>query len=451
MIETVYTDNTKKNDETVSIKLPKNIRQIGQSNSDYQIYVEDTVMNFLKKKLLKDGSIRYGILLGNVKYGYGYTYIFVNAAVEVEEIMENAIIFSDEVWEDLNQNVRKYFDDLRVVGWFSSLEYADAFDMSYAAKIHLYNFGGLDKIYLKIDRDEDDETFYTYSENGFVKQGGYHIYFDRNMRMEEYMAEEKMPYVIETDANKVSESNVKYTIYNESGKAKEKNTSYKIEKKNSDMASKAASISKKISSNVASVLLVAALVGTVAIVSNEKSMNKIKTYMNNLIYKEGNEKTSDEYRIPVNGMVNVNDVIEETATSSYVQADNKISENQTSNNIEETSSKSEINETTNSQVIEQTTSNVESTTVFTEPGTSGLQESGTTGLQEPNTSEIRETATVQRVVVDTSREYVVQKGDTLLIIASKMYGDKTKVKDIMQANNIENADYVEAGDKLYLP
>ena len=62
-----------------------------------------------------------------------------------------------------------------------------------------------------------------------------------------------------------------------------------------------------------------------------------------------------------------------------------------------------------------------------------------------------ETATVQSVIVDVGREYVVQKGDTLTLIATKMYGDKNKVKDIMQANDIENADYVEVGDKLYLP
>ena len=287
MIQTVYTDNTKKNEENVSIKLPKNIRQIGQSNSDYQIYVEDTVMNFLKKKVSSEESIRYGILLGNVKYGYGYTYIFINAAVEVEEIMENAIIFSDEIWEELNQKVRKYFDDLRVVGWFSSLEYGDSFDMSYAAKIHLYNFGGLDKIYLKIDRDEDDETFYTYSENGFVKQGGYHIYFDRNMRMEEYMVSENMPVSVEKGEKKTE--GIKKTIVHNNIRLNKESIEKQSEKASKELSKKATNLSKKIMSNIASVLLVATLVGAVAIVSNENSMNKIKTYMNNLIYNEDKE------------------------------------------------------------------------------------------------------------------------------------------------------------------
>lgn len=429
MIQTVYTDNTKKNEENVSIKLPKNIRQIGQSNSDYQIYVEDTVMNFLKKKVSSEESIRYGILLGNVKYGYGYTYIFINAAVEVEEIMENAIIFSDEIWEELNQKVRKYFDDLRVVGWFSSLEYGDSFDMSYAAKIHLYNFGGLDKIYLKIDRDEDDETFYTYSENGFVKQGGYHIYFDRNMRMEEYMVSENMPVSMEKDEKRTG--SIMKSVTHNNIRINKESIEKQSEKNSKELAKKATNLSKKITSNIASVLLVATLVGAVAIVSNENSMNKIKTYMNNLIYNEDKEKESKGYRIPVNGMVDANQTMRENSESATTESGNII------NNETQTQTNGGTNE---SVTGEENTSEI-STTNYS----SNIPKETETN-QMPT-----ETATVQSVIVDVGREYVVQKGDTLTLIATKMYGDKNKVKDIMQANDIENADYVEVGDKLYLP
>ena len=429
MIQTDYTDNTKKNEENVSIKLPKNIRQIGQSNSDYQIYVEDTVMNFLKKKVSSEESIRYGILLGNVKYGYGYTYIFINAAVEVEEIMENAIIFSDEIWEELNQKVRKYFDDLRVVGWFSSLEYGDSFDMSYAAKIHLYNFGGLDKIYLKIDRDEDDETFYTYSENGFVKQGGYHIYFDRNMRMEEYMVSENMPVSVEKGEKKTE--GIKKTIVNNNIRLNKESIEKQSEKASKELSKKATNLSKKIMSNIASVLLVATLVGAVAIVSNENSMNKIKTYMNNLIYNEDKEKESKEYRIPVNGMVDANQTIRENSESATTELGNIIN--------------NETQRQTNGGTNESLTGEENTSEISTTDNSLNIPKETETN-QMPT-----ETATVQSVIVDVGREYVVQKGDTLTLIATKMYGDKNKVKDIMQANDIENADYVEVGDKLYLP
>ena len=429
MIQTVYTDNTKKNEENVSIKLPKNIRQIGQSNSDYQIYVEDTVMNFLKKKVSSEESIRYGILLGNVKYGYGYTYIFINAAVEVEEIMENAIIFSDEIWEELNQKVRKYFDDLRVVGWFSSLEYGDSFDMSYAAKIHLYNFGGLDKIYLKIDRDEDDETFYTYSENGFVKQGGYHIYFDRNMRMDEYMVSENMPVSVEKGEKKTE--GIKKTIVHNNIRLNKESIEKQSEKASKELSKKATKLSKKIMSNIASVLLVATLVGAVAIVSNENSMNKIKTYMNNLIYNEDKEKESKEYRIPVNGMVDANQTIRENSESATTELGNIIN--------------NETQRQTNGGTNESLTGEENTSEISTTDNSLNIPKETETN-QMPT-----ETATVQSVIVDVGREYVVQKGDTLTLIATKMYGDKNKVKDIMQANDIENADYVEVGDKLYLP
>lgn len=51
MIEIIYKNEDENLLKDDNIKLPKNIRQIGEGNSDYQIYVEDNVMNYLKKCL----------------------------------------------------------------------------------------------------------------------------------------------------------------------------------------------------------------------------------------------------------------------------------------------------------------------------------------------------------------------------------------------------------------
>ena len=71
MIEIIYKDDSNEKDTDAVIKLPKNIRQIGEGGADNQIYIEDNIMNYLKKTPANEKDIRYGVLLGSVKKGYG--------------------------------------------------------------------------------------------------------------------------------------------------------------------------------------------------------------------------------------------------------------------------------------------------------------------------------------------------------------------------------------------
>ena len=48
-------------------------------------------------------------------------------------------------------------------------------------------------------------------------------------------------------------------------------------------------------------------------------------------------------------------------------------------------------------------------------------------------------------------EYIVKNGDTLVGICKKRYNSLSKMKEICEINNIENADYIAPGQKLYLP
>lgn len=54
-------------------------------------------------------------------------------------------------------------------------------------------------------------------------------------------------------------------------------------------------------------------------------------------------------------------------------------------------------------------------------------------------------------VTSTSEEYIVQPGDTLAIIALKVYGDVNAWQRIAQVNNITNPDSVEVGMTLIIP
>ena len=48
-------------------------------------------------------------------------------------------------------------------------------------------------------------------------------------------------------------------------------------------------------------------------------------------------------------------------------------------------------------------------------------------------------------------EYIVEEGDTLAWICKKYYGTTDRMEEICQINKITNEDYIEPGQKLYLP
>lgn len=51
----------------------------------------------------------------------------------------------------------------------------------------------------------------------------------------------------------------------------------------------------------------------------------------------------------------------------------------------------------------------------------------------------------------TQNTYTVQKGDTLMTIAERAYGNKAMYTKIMSANNLRNANRIEVGTMLKLP
>ncbi len=419
LIEIIYKDETENVSEDTNIKLPKNIKQIGDGNSDYQIYVEDNIMNYLKKSPEKENDIRYGVLLGSVKKSYGYTYIFVNAAIDVEDIVENTVIFSDEIWTNINDNIHRYFGDLKVVGWFTSLNYSVNNDMPYITRIHLDNFAGNDKLYLKLDRIEDEESFYIYGTNGLKKQSGYHIYYEKNNNMEDYIYGSNITSRFRKDSQKkkttktdtVNVSKPKYGIEENvanmpnSSAYKSKTTSFEP-------------VAKKLSKNIASILMVLLLVGTIALVSNDEAMKTVRNKLQGLITGDDDS----ENNIPVNGIIN---------------------------ETEETTANIKEDETTSKE--EETTKNQENENNPTTGSVTVIENVTTGNTENPTVSENNTTEPTASVVANETNYYTVNVGDTLYSIAMKIYNDGDKVNDIMSLNNIENPDYVEVGDKLLLP
>ena len=163
------------------------------------------------------------------------------------------------------------------------------------------------------------------------------------------------------------------------------------------------------------------LIGTVALVSNEDAMDKVRSRINQMIDNGGENGGS---KIPVVGIVNETEEpsVESTKESAEEQVVNQTTESDTEQTIEQTVAQ------TTEQTTEQTVA----------PTTEQITEQVT---EEPSAS----------VATEPVNHYIVKRGDTLTSIAEKLYKDPSVVKDIMKLNNISNGDYIKEGDKLIVP
>lgn len=330
MIEMVY--NGKESKGQSEVRLPKNIRQIGDNNSKKKIYVEDYVMSNLKREPENEDDIKYGVLLGETKKVKGYSYIFVKGMAQVNDVIENSIIFNDEIWTNLYKDIKRYFDEFDIVGWFISVPYRVKDDMSGIKKIHLDNFAGNDKVCFLSDRTENEDGFFVYENANLNKQSGYYIYYEKNEKMKKYVREmeqnknsvnenlkeniknnessngkiekENDEQLIKEEANKYNKENEKQTVSmskvsDNSNKQKhkaEKNSKNldsfqlrkaiserkrELENKYKDESENSGKVSK-VAVGISGLLIIALLLSTIVMLNNYGELKNIKTSLENI-------------------------------------------------------------------------------------------------------------------------------------------------------------------------
>lgn len=93
-------------------RLPKNIRQIGDRDDVVKLYVEDYVNTYLKRLYPTGGQdLRVGILLGSTETYEGVPYIFIDGALEMEDVTaagEKVIFFRSRLEESIPKHRRNF-------------------------------------------------------------------------------------------------------------------------------------------------------------------------------------------------------------------------------------------------------------------------------------------------------------------------------------------------------
>ena len=195
MIEVIYKEENREEQEETAVQIPRNIRQIGQSDENSKIYIEDYVYTFLVRLARsaeeKDGQkARVAVLTGESRWYAGTSWLFIRGALIVEnmEAAADHIDFTDEIWQKVHEEQEKYFAEQEVAGWFFSQPQIPVESSEIFTRVHLKHFGG-EKVFMIMEPQEREDAFFRYENGVMEKQGGYYIFYEKNPQMQAYMIE----------------------------------------------------------------------------------------------------------------------------------------------------------------------------------------------------------------------------------------------------------------------
>lgn len=448
MIENVYSnskDDKGKGTDNNTYKLPKNIRQIGKVEGNKRIYVEDYVMTYVKKLDLKEyGYYKYAILLGNYIKIDGTRNIFISGAIEVKEIDDsNGIKFSNETWTGIYEDIKEYFAELEIVGWYIGGAGLSLKTDDRILKTHLDNFAGQDKTLLMYDSVELEDAFFVYESNHLKKQQGYYIYYEKNKEMQNYMIQSNNGASIE----EVCEDRVV------------KDMRKILEHKKEQPSGK----------NVVGLLYGASIVLTMVVLviaatmlnnyGQMKNMEEaLKTISNNLKGEDDNTNnlvtTNADKDKPVTEVEtllgNITSIKEEYVDEESSDNEDGEEKKDTKEDVTEkkdiTDSDTDENETKSEDISKR------ETTEETKPTDKKTQ------VKSEEEKEIKEEKADEKKADQESKDvsslpefYIIKKGDTLASISIKFYHSISYLNAIQEANNIDDQDKILIGQKIILP
>ena len=188
MLETIYET---KPAEAVRRQLPNNRRQIGApEQGEPEVFIEDYAFSFARGLADRDytGCV-VGVLVGEYVEGGQKDKILVRGVLEAKDVLaHDKVCFTEDNWSGIYRDIREYFPKEQIVGWFLGGPGFLLEDTERQKKIQTDNFGGGDKILLKIDSIEKEQKVMFYQDGDLKELPGYYIYYERNAEMQNYMA-----------------------------------------------------------------------------------------------------------------------------------------------------------------------------------------------------------------------------------------------------------------------
>ena len=418
-------------------KLPKNTRQIGERDQSVRLYLEDYVNTYLKRLFPKGGQdLRVGVLLGTSEEHDGIPYLFVDGALEMEDVAEQGekVERTESAWKKVYQDMDRLFPKRSVLGWFLCGAPGAALSPLNYWKQHGQYFAGKNQLMYLNSGLEGEEAVYITSEDGFYKLRGYHIYYERNQMMQDYMIMRKDVRRVETGT----------------GEPVVRDFRQRMEENKSQITSRRGSI--RVLGSLCSALAMVVLAGGVVMVNNYDKMQKMESvltsvlpegisWQNSLSAVENSQKKGGSLRNSQTGQMSgtenggdnllvehasggVNPTLaHETMSETYPETAGQ-SQNETVMEAEEQNRVSEDGQADGERPAE-----AENQTGTDQP--SSHDPAGTKTAPAQATTESDRAAISAALASGT---YQIQPGETLYGICLKLYGNGSRLEEICRLN-----------------
>lgn len=456
MIETIYSNESGVADRIskpqTSFRMPKNIRQIGKSNNNKKIYVEDYVMTYIKQLAGADYSgCTAAVLVGQCIKLDNCRNIFISGAVAIKNAeASEETAFTNETWNEIYEEIKKYFVETEIVGWFIGGPGYLLADEDKILKIHVDNFAGQDKVLLTYDNLEKEEAFLSYENNKLVKQDGYYIYYEKNDEMQAYIIDHKKEESNEDNYNDKVSKDIRSVLQN---------------KKPSEEENKNVT---RLMYAAGTLLAVIVLIVGAAMLRNYDQMKSMQETLNYLTQNmkepqdtdaetadknknknspatvipsagasKNKEESSEEEGLDVQVVPGNVEPVKEADSQSGKEDSGKAADSVKENDSE----KDNDSGTTSDKDLAGNTAKSSGAAA----SDTGTKKAGT-DVKKPDTGKSAKAASSDKV-----KYYTVKDGDTLADISYKLYNTYTKVDAIMKLNGITDQNVIFSGQKLKVP
>ena len=171
---------------------PVNVKQMGNIDRMLKIYIEDYVYTYMYQYAKTGGSKeKLMVLAGKHTYVNDCDVVIISGVIQAKYTAEEngSLTFTDESWIYINEQMRRYFDGLSVLGWCHVQPEFGIFMMARDEVFHKKCFKNKFQVLCTIDPMEKQECFYAYNSDmtSLRPVKGYFIYYDKNEAMQEYM------------------------------------------------------------------------------------------------------------------------------------------------------------------------------------------------------------------------------------------------------------------------
>lgn len=416
-------------------KLPKNIRQIGETDQVVRFYMEDYVNTYLKR-LHPTGkkTMRVGVLLGSVEQYDGTPYIFVDGAMEMEDVETDGekIIFSESSWKKVYRQMEDSFPKRTIQGWFLCGGPSSQLSPLNYWKQHGQYFAGKNQLMYLNHGLEGDEAIYITSEDGFYHLKGHCIYYERNQMMQDYMVTRKDVHRVESGAQEtvIRDFRARLTA------KKEQATIY--------------SRASQVMGVICGVLTVAVLAGGVVLVNNYSKMQKMESVLTSVLpagmeswseYKKEKADDLDFIIEEIKGNIKPTEAAGETGESFHADdADGNLASESGNTGADWTGLQDADAAAGEGGIVSGSADTGQDVPINSEEIKTGPAETKSVSAQEEKT-----------VSAGGYRIYEVGRGETLYGICWKTYGSLEHLEEICSLNQLTDLDRILAGQKLLLP